>query len=306
MTRIEGGAALPVTVDATRRVQGLSAIPVYGYDTLPTDGREVIGGAALPVHVLTAADLRQNGGAYYLEGRAAIPVYTAEATRPVFGGPAIPVYPVNAWPGGGGVTPWYLSGGIAAANCEVAYRAKGAASLAASYINLANPGVGNAAPGVAPTFNTLTGWTFDGIAQFLISGLTPNAANHSLFVQMTGLGGAGNRALSVCFDGANFFGTGFILGGWFYDNGTAINSLDADTSDGNHGVAGTKGYRNGVDAGIAALSNLGANRPLYIGARNANGVTDQFAPVTIVAWAAYNVILTQPQITALVAAMAAL
>ena len=38
--------------------------------------------------------------------------------------------------------PWYLSGGIAAANCIAAFTPKGAASLAASYDNNAAPGNG--------------------------------------------------------------------------------------------------------------------------------------------------------------------
>jgi len=42
-----------------------------------------------------------------------------------------------------GVEPWWLSGGIAAANCVAAYQPKGAASLEASYVNLANPGTYN-------------------------------------------------------------------------------------------------------------------------------------------------------------------
>ena len=63
------------------------------------------------------------------------------------------------------VAPWYLAGGISAANCLAAYQPKGAASLAASYSNLANPGTYNAAPGVAPTFDASTGWTFNGSTQ---------------------------------------------------------------------------------------------------------------------------------------------
>lgn len=95
----EGGAAIPVSVTTTRKVQGGAAIPVYGYMTAPTDGRPAMGGAAIPVRVLTAADLKENGGQWTLEGRPhAMPVYTAPATTMVQGGPAIAVYPVNAWP----------------------------------------------------------------------------------------------------------------------------------------------------------------------------------------------------------------
>lgn len=68
---------------------------------------------------------------------------------------------------------WWLAGGIDPANCIAAYRAKGAASLAASYDNLAAPGNGLAdgtydlTLGVAPTFDAATGWTFNGSTQWL-------------------------------------------------------------------------------------------------------------------------------------------
>lgn len=98
-TNPDGGAAIPVSINTTRSVQGGAAIPVYGYASAPTDGRPAMGGAAIPVRVLTAADLKQNGGQWRLEGRPmAMPVYTAPATTKVMGGPALAVYPINAWP----------------------------------------------------------------------------------------------------------------------------------------------------------------------------------------------------------------
>jgi hypothetical protein len=68
-------------------------------------------------------------------------------------------------------TPWYLAGGIAAANCLAAFQPKGAASLAASYVNLATSGAtwDCTAPVAAPTFAAATGWTFTG-TQYLLVG----------------------------------------------------------------------------------------------------------------------------------------
>lgn len=104
-----GGPAIPVSVDTTRTVQGGAAIPVYGYTTAPTDGRPALAGPALPVRVLTAADLKENGGQWTVEGRPyALPVYTAPASVKVAGGPAIAVYPVNAWPTVTPVTPPFV------------------------------------------------------------------------------------------------------------------------------------------------------------------------------------------------------
>ena len=62
---------------------------------------------------------------------------------------------------------WWLSGGISAANAILAYQAKGAASYAASLVNLANPGTYDAYAGSAPTWAAGTGWVFNGSTQYL-------------------------------------------------------------------------------------------------------------------------------------------
>lgn len=81
---------------------------------------------------------------------------------------------------GGGIGPVALKRRAAAAGwwqvagqtCAAAYQPIGAASLAASYVNLANPGTYNAAPGVAPTL-AAGGWSFDGLTQYLTTGIVP-------------------------------------------------------------------------------------------------------------------------------------
>lgn len=84
--------------------------------------------------------------------------------RGVMGGAFGRDFVVGAEVGAGGAappaTPWYLEGGVSAANCIAAYQPKGAADIAASYVNLASPGTNDAAPGSAPTFDTATGWYF--------------------------------------------------------------------------------------------------------------------------------------------------
>lgn len=62
---------------------------------------------------------------------------------------------------------WDNSGAIS--GCLAAWQPIGAADLAASYVNLANPGTYDAAAGVAPTFNAATGWEFTG-TQYLTTG----------------------------------------------------------------------------------------------------------------------------------------
>lgn len=98
MTQVKGGGLIPVRRTSGGHVQGGPARRVYGYPANPSN-RPGEGGAAIPVRVLTAADLKQNGGQYELEGDpVAMPVYDAPAGTPVQGGPVLAVYPVNAWP----------------------------------------------------------------------------------------------------------------------------------------------------------------------------------------------------------------
>ena len=69
------------------------------------------------------------------------------------------------------VAPWWK---VAGKTCVAAYQPKGAASLAASYVNLANPGTYDAAPGAAPTWASATGWTFNGTQYLVVAGLVQN------------------------------------------------------------------------------------------------------------------------------------
>lgn len=70
----------------------------------------------------------------------------------------------------GGAAKWYLAGGVTPI---AAYQPKGSSSLAASYINLISPGTFDAAPGVAPTWDAVNGWTFNGSTQYLTTGIIP-------------------------------------------------------------------------------------------------------------------------------------
>jgi len=69
---------------------------------------------------------------------------------------------------------WWLSGGIAAANCIAAYQPKGAASYAASLMDLSVTG-NDAYEGIAPTWDATNGWTFNG-TYFLKTGIIPTTS----------------------------------------------------------------------------------------------------------------------------------
>lgn len=222
---------------------------------------------------------------------------------------------------GGAAIPWYLSGGIAAANCIAAYTPKGSSSLAASYDNNAAPGNGladgtyDAALGVAPTWDAATGWSFDG-SQVLNTGVEPAASGYAIAVRVSGVpnaaafrvvmgqrrGGSGVDGLMVrCNNGVSAHG-------YIYQ---AYVSVAAYVASGVYVISGNGGYLDGL-AETEALVGTGLNAiPIAIGANNQPSADygwtpGEYAVANVQAAAIYNVTLTAPQVAAVSAAMAAL
>ena len=210
------------------------------------------------------------------------------------------------------VAPWYLAGGISAANCLAAYQPKGAASLAASYSNLANPGTYNAAPGVAPTFDASTGWTFNGSTQYLTTGITtaPIRADWSFFVRFSN--NTGPLAFAV---GSYSSGYGSNFGIWahvfgsyrycYYNYTEKASAPSAATL----AVAGTHGFLNGTNEATITGSGSGVDTypDIFIGAQNNGSGTAQYKFTgKIQAIAIYNTVLSDAQVAAVTTAMNAL
>lgn len=211
----------------------------------------------------------------------------------------------------GGSPKWWLAGG--APTPVAAYQPKGAASLAASYVNLANPGTNDAAPGVAPTFNTAVGWTFNGSTQYLTTGVVP-ASGWAAIVRFSNVtSAAGVRAL---------LGEGFtdaslaIFPRWTggtgvqYYNGLSAGFLNKSPVllGGVLAVSGNTAYRDGVTESGTMGAWTGSNTwGIYIGAYNVNGTTPSgFLACDIQAAAIYPSTLTAGMVAAVSAAMAAL
>ena len=215
----------------------------------------------------------------------------------------------------GGAVPWWLSGGISAANCVAAYQPKGAASLAASYVNLANPGTYNAAPGVAPTFDAATGWTFNGFSQYLTTGIIP-----SFFSQITLAVRFSNASLStnaVTPMGAYRNTTPeqqclFVLrqtGSNSYWNNKAGFKLTTTGIPSGVLIVSDVAYKDGVAQGNLSGSYGLPNVDLYVGADHnisATGGRDLLFSGKIQAAAVYNTYIIGSQAAALSTAMAAL
>jgi len=205
---------------------------------------------------------------------------------------------------GVGTAIWYNAGG--APDPIAAYKPKGAASLAASYVNLVNAGTYDAAPGVAPTLGA-GGWTFNGTTQYLTTGITPNTANWSALVQLAN--GASGATVNTPF--GSFDGNGFLIiqnpadDVTHYYNSALLFVVPRITS-GNLGFAAQTAYRNGVaeSGGMAFTANPAV--ALYIGALNVSGGAGKFFSGDIAEFAIWNTTLTAPQVLAVATAMSAL
>ena len=86
--------------------------------------------------------------------------------------------------GGAVVVPWYLAGGVSAANCIAAYQPIGAANLAASYTNLANPGTYDVTKVIEPGFDSY-GWTYTVGGNNLSCILPSTSVKHSYICRIT-------------------------------------------------------------------------------------------------------------------------
>lgn len=202
--------------------------------------------------------------------------------------------------------PWYLAGGVDAANCVAAYQAIGAASFAASKINLANPGTYDVTDGTKPpTWSAARGWIYSDadITTALLSAV-PFANTYTIIVQFVGGGsdfGLDRTLMSVMPSGAYMLrGSGTNHG---YKNGsTQLTVATALSGKHNMAMAGAAAYLDGVADGAiptAALSVTG----VVIGnnAAQSRGVIADITAVSV-----YNTALTAPQVAAISTAMAAL
>lgn len=216
--------------------------------------------------------------------------------------PVEPPAPVGNW--------WEPTTGLF--TCLAAYQPKGAADLAASYINLANPGTNDAAPGDAPTFNAATGWTFNGSNDYLLTGITP-ATGYTLAVRIanytstssnrTAIGSGSSSANGleirpVWGSGSNAF--------WVHGSGTASG---AENPTGVLVLAGQSAYLNGVLLSSAiGAATLTSNSGLTIGVKayNSGATRVNYLAADVLAVAIYSTTLDATQVAEVSAAMAAL
>jgi hypothetical protein len=216
----------------------------------------------------------------------------------------------------GSVPPWYLGGGVALSNCLGAWLAKGAASYAASKVNLlGDPAYDLVDTAHVPDWAAPDGWDCDGVAEYLDTALVLTATcTLAVYVRdctvggtVLGCGKSGDAWAIQAF-------ASYLAGdGWAYcesPEGWVNEVLPAGTITSGVFIATRQaGYRDGaaISETSGVLVDGGATLPsLLIGAYNNDGTPEQFFDGKIAAVAAYGIVFTPQQAKDLAIVMAAL
>lgn len=202
------------------------------------------------------------------------------------------------------VSPWYLEGGVSAGSVVAVYEPKGSASLAASYVNIADPGTHDAFAGTAPTLDA-DGWVFNGSSQYLKTDIVPASdQSYSCLLRFSNRGNTGfplhvrdanaDRRFGWYIDNSNIYHyNGGVRGG-----STATAAVVA--------VAGNAAYLDGVPVGSIAAWGGSHSYAIYIGAGNVAEAVSSYFACKIQAIAIYSTALSAGQVAAISSAMAAL
>lgn len=212
---------------------------------------------------------------------------------------------------------WDADGAIS--GCVVAYQPVGAASLAASYSNLANPGTYDCTARVAPTFAAATGWTFGGTGYLNTGWIPPGDGTCSVIVRVSNGSGTASQAIF----GLQETDAGYVphpiritpqdgFGGrLFYNKGSAFTYADGALTSGVAAIAGNKAYMNGsLYLTLTGGANFTYTKDLAIGGSHyyEPGYEAQTGSYigNILAIACYTSTLTAGEIATISTAMAAL
>lgn len=211
---------------------------------------------------------------------------------------------MSAWPVGGNW--WEPSGSF---TCVAAYQAKGAASKAASLVNLANPGTNDLTETGTVTWATGTGWSAFATNKHFSTGITP-ANGYTLIVRFAD--GSGTTQMSVAGEENTSTATDLAISPvrgsaddrLYYHGGVAI--LGVRTYSGVLCVAGGACYIDGVYEGATGAWSGTATLPVFIGCINYNGTPSIAWNGSIQAIALYSTTLDATQVAEITDNMEAL
>ena len=201
---------------------------------------------------------------------------------------------------------WWEAGGTT--GCLAAYKSKGAASYAASKVNLVTPGTYDLTEGVAPSWSSDSGWFRTAANQYLKTGVIVTNSSWSIFVRYANILPIATKeymaigSYSVMIIPLYTVTQGYVRHGKF--NESPVNSKTSGVS----GLSGRNFYHNGEL--VRSLPSGGTYDPedLYIFDQNyynapygLNGVLYNISAVAI-----FNRTLSAGEVATLSAVMAAL
>lgn len=221
-----------------------------------------------------------------------------------------------------GVNKWWLANGVVAGDVVAAYQAKGAGSYANSLENLVDDTYTLVDTGHAPDWDDTNGWKFDGISEYLDTGIADGLEldNYTLIARYSNLSLAEGNAGYVCglVDSSQYF----YIGAYnvnigddkdFYGYGAAspaeVIRQPYSSSAVKAIVCGVGGYHNGVIDSQVAVNSWFYSTPAYILIGCIDNYSDSpanFTDVYVQALAVYNKTLTPTQIAAITDNMEAL
>ena len=201
---------------------------------------------------------------------------------------------------------WWLAGGIDPDDCVAAYQPKGAASYAASLVNLTGDDTYDAVKITNdPSWNTATGWTFVANNDWLDTAVVP-AAGYSFIISFSNIDNTSASGCGVFSSPIRFYlrPTNSTTTQRAYGYGNKYAFIDGNLTSGVMAICGDQPYLNGSADGSALGATWNTTTlSIYLGKEN--GYFTYFKG-NILAAAIYNATLTSGQVSALSTAMAAL
>lgn len=210
---------------------------------------------------------------------------------------------------------WYLAGGVAASSCIAAWVGKGAASYAASLVNLTGNSAYDLATITSPAGWTSAGWTFAGNDNILNTGINP--ASDASYTIIARFNQTGTPVFSALMGAVQSSGTynGTTL--WDRNSGNRYYANDGEVAiaggalTGAHvlAVAGRQPYLDGATDGAAFADDANAMPTavtICFGGCRVGANPGYPYGGTLIAMAVYSAALSGAQIVAITTAMNAL
>jgi hypothetical protein len=195
---------------------------------------------------------------------------------------------------------WWAVGGISASAIGI-YRAIGAASYAASKVNVVTPGTHDLTTPNDPAWTSAGGWA-GGSPAHLRTDIVPGQD----WTMMIRFSGAPNNTYVICGSQKADNTQKFLI----LNDGTAHNGTEVSTSsyaaESTYCLAGLTAYRGGANARSIASSVSAPGYPVYILADNSGGSAVYHSVASCLAFVIYNITLNSGQVAALHAAISAL